>query len=407
MEDIRKKLNLNIESPYWDEAYAKALADDGIPEWLTEKYLRDLHEETELLPDVLDILIPAIPYVCEVPELLLLAKTLYNIIDKKKSASEAFPKYEQIKAPEDVENTIGYDLVAAFPIFAHLRASRNELLGRGVDEDIAKASLIHANNWLRDTVKLEGKPTTTTTFFMLQRVFLYVNQLFIGRLRFELHPNSSRPAKVFMDKNGKLAALMCNCTLHRSGYILGSGGCSDEEGSYDADFVETETTYEGYAVSDETHVAEKTRTVLQKSEWTPVFVPGDTVLKVHISPGPGFTKEACDAAFARAREVLTRCYPEYDFKGFVTSCWMLSPVLREILKPESNIISFQNRFKVFPGEDNALDVYQYVYKLHPKSVEEVDFASLPEDNSMQRGVKQKGLEGKFVHQCNGFIPYNE
>ncbi|MBR3848169.1 MAG: hypothetical protein IKM21_02630 [Oscillospiraceae bacterium] len=407
MTDIREKLNLNIESPYWDEAYAKAIEDDGIPEWMTEKYLRELQEETGLIPDILDILITAIPYVCEVPELLLLAKTLYNILALKKSASEAFPKYEQIKAPEGVENPIGYDLVAAFPIIAHLRPSRNELLSRGVDEDIVKASLIHANGWLRDTIKLEGKPTTTTTYFMLQRVFLYVNQLFIGRLRFELHENSNRPSKVFKNKNGDLKVLMCNCTLHRSGYILGSGGCNDAEGSYDADFVETETTYEGYAVGEESHVAEKTRTVLQKSEWTPVFVPGDTVLKVHISPGPGFTKEACDAAFARAREVLTRCYPEYDFKGFVTCCWMLSPVHREILKPESNIISFQNRFKVFPAENKALDVYQYVYKLYPKSVEEVDFASLPEENSMQRGVKKMGLEGKFVQECNGFIPYNE
>jgi len=212
---------------------------------------------------------------------------------------------------------------------------------------------------------------------------------------------------VFQNREGRLAVLMYNTKLHRSGYVLGSGGCTDEEGSYDADFVETETTYEGYAVSDETHVAENTRTVLSKSEWTPVLVPGDTELKVHISPGPGFTKEACDAAFARARELLPRCYPEYDFKGFVTNCWMLSPVLREILKPESNIISFQNRFKVFPEANNALDVYQYVYKLHPKSVEEVDFETLPEENTMQRGVKLKGLEGKLVQQCSGFIPFKE
>ncbi len=407
MDDIRKALNVEIESPYWDDAYAKALNEPEIPEWLTEKYLRDLHEETELLPDVLETLVSALPYVLEVPELVLYAKTLYNILDLKKSAAEAFPKYEQLKAPEGIENPIGYDLVAAFPIIAHLRPSWNELLGRGVDRDIAKESLIHAGVWLKGTFDAEGKLTINKTYFMLQRVFIYVNQLFIGRLRFELHENSSRPAKVFQNRDGKLAALMCNTTIHKSGYILGSGNYTDEEGSYDADFVETETTYEGYAVSDETHVAEKTRTVLLKSEWTPVFVPGDTVLKVHISPGPGFTKEACDASYARAREVFTRCYPEYDFKGFVTSCWMLSPVLREILKPESNIISFQNGFKVFPGENNALDVYQYVYKLHPKSIDEVDFENLPEDNTMQRGVKQKGLEGKFVHQCNGFIPFKE
>lgn len=407
MTDIREKLNITIESEHWDEAYKKALSEDGIPEWLTEKFLLDLNEETGVLPDVIENLIKALPFVLEVPELVLLAKTVYNIFAKRLPGSKAISKYEQIVAPADVENPIGYDLVMAFPLVAHIRITWEELRARGVDADVAQKSLMWANDILRGIEEQEGKPTTSNYIIGVHRVCIYVTQLCVERLRFELHPNSKRPAKVFMDKNGHLAALMCNTKLHKSGYILGSGNCTDEEGSYDADFVETETTYEGYAVSDETHVAEKTRTVLNKSEWTPVFVPGDTVLKVHISPGPGFTTEACDASFKRAREIFTRCYPEYDFKGFVTSCWMLSPVLREILKPESNIISFQNRFKVFPAEDNALDVYQYVYKLHPKSVDEVDFENLPEDNSMQRGVKQKGLEGKFVHQCNGFIPYKE
>lgn len=407
MADIREKFNITLESECWDEAYEKALNDKDLPEWLTEKFLRDLHEETGLLPDVLENLVTALPYVLENPDLVLLAKAVYYIFDKRLPASKAISKYEQIVAPDGIENTMGYDLFMAFPIVAHLSITWKELIARGVDADVVKKSLMFTNNVLKDIERIEGKPTTSAYIIGYHRLCFYINQFHIDRLRFEIHENSSRPAKVFQNSEGKLAALMCNCTIHKSGYILGSGNYTDEEGSYDADFVETETTYEGYAVSDETHVAEKTRTVLKKSEWTPVFVPGDTVLKVHISPGPGFTKEACDASYARAREIFTRCFAEYDFKGFVTCCWMLSPVLREILKPESNIISFQNGFKVFPAENAALDVYMYVYKLHPKSIDEVDFENLPEENSMQRGVKQKGLEGKFVQQCNGFIPFKE
>ncbi len=407
MTDIREKLNITIESKHWDEAFEKALNEPGIPEWMTEKFLRDLHKETDLLPDTIENLVEAVQLAVENPDLVLLAKTVYHILAKKLPGSEAISKYEQIKAPEGIENPMGYDLVMAFPLVAHLKLSWKELIDRGVDSDIAKKSLMFINDVLKDIERIEGKPTTSNYLINYHKVGIYVNQLFINRLRFELHENSSRPGKVFMNKNGDMKVLMCNCTLHKSGYLLGSGNYTDEEGSYDANFVETETTYEGYAVGDDTHVAEKTRTVLEKSEWTPVFVPGDTVLKVHISPGPGFTKEACEESYARAREVFTRCYSEYDFKGFVTCCWMLSPVLREILKPDSNIINFQNKFKVFPAENTALDVYMYVYKLHPKSIDEVDFENLPEENSMQRGVKQKGLEGKFVQQCNGFIPFKE
>ena len=48
MSDIRKDLNITLESPYFDKAYAKALASPDVPEWLTEG------EDFRLLPLALE-----------------------------------------------------------------------------------------------------------------------------------------------------------------------------------------------------------------------------------------------------------------------------------------------------------------------------------------------------------------
>ena len=84
---------------------------------------------------------------------------------------------------------------------------------------------------------------------------------------------------------------------------------------------------------------------------------------------------------------------------------MLSPELCDILKPESNIISFRNKYNIYPVKSTALDALMYVYNFRGNSPDELDFEKLPEDNTLRRGVKQKMLEGKFVHEFGGFFPW--
>lgn len=50
MEDVRKKLGIIIESPYWDESFEKAIGEPAVPEWLTKGYLFELEEECGVLP---------------------------------------------------------------------------------------------------------------------------------------------------------------------------------------------------------------------------------------------------------------------------------------------------------------------------------------------------------------------
>lgn len=404
MNDIRKVLHIDIQSPYWDEAYAAACASSSLPEWLTEEYINKLNKYG-LLPKTYDIVCQALPLVQAEPALCVLAKTLYHILGTKKGFSAAFTAFELPKAPEGTQNAIGYDCVAIFPVLAHLLPSWDELAARGIEDDVLTASLFWADSLFSQSIEKAGKPCFNEEFFKPYGVAIYLNHLIIGRLRFEIHENSERPARVFQNASGEYCVLMENTMLHQSGHILGSYGCTDEDGAYNADFVETNTTYEGYAVDPKTGLAQNTRTILKKSDWTCVYASGLTTIKVHIPYGGKLDKETCAKSYARAKEIFKRCFPEYDFKCFLICCWMLSPMLCELLKPDSNILAFQDGFTVFPSKSNALAAFLYVFGIETDSLANIDIENLPENNSLQRGIKQKALQGEYIHQFNGFKPF--
>ncbi len=405
MQDVRKKLNIKIESPFWDEALKKAQNDPEVPEWLTQEYVSALEERFSILKENLLSVLAALEQVVKTPELCLFAKILYHIIEKKESFSNSFPVFELPEAPEGASEVLGYDCVGLFPILAHVIPFSRELEARSVPEDVISDTLSFLRSFVSESFKKTGKPCFDKSSFSVFRVFVYTNYLWIGRLRFEIEPDSKRKVRGFINKCGEIRSLACDVTLHRSGNFLGAIGFTDEEGSFEADFVETDDFYEGYAVNPESSLVETARTRLPKSEWECIFKPGDALLKIHIPNGGPLTKEVCDLSYERAREIFRKSYPEYDFKAFVCCTWFLCPLLQGFLKPDSNIVSFQKRHRLFPGKNTAADVFLYVFNKTVSSADEVDFKSLPEDNSMMRGVKKLLLDGKYVHQVQGYIPF--
>lgn len=396
--DIRKTLNINIESPYWDEAVPEAQAMPAVPEWLTTEFICALEEDFALLGNLKEPVLRSAELVAQNPDLCLLAKVLYCIIGYKRGYSKSFSAFELPEVP-------GSDYVALFPILAHARLFGQELAARGVTQDIISDSFFFLRYRLNSLVESKDTPCFDKGSFSMYGLHVYTNFLCIGRLRFEIHTGFDRNVKAFADADGNTRILMCDVTLHAKGNILGAVGYTDEDGAHEAGFVETDDYYEGYAVDPATGLAEPTRTRLSKKDWKLILQSGDTVLKVHI-PGMGkLLKADCDAAYERAVEIYRNCYPEYDFKGFVCNTWLLCPAMGRFLKKDSNIMQFQQKYHVFPAKNNAPDVFHYVFALEVASADQVDPAALPENNSMQRGVKQLLQEGIYVHQFNGFIPF--
>ncbi len=92
---------------------------------------------------------------------------------------------------------------------------------------------------------------------------------------------------------------------------------------------------------------------------------GDGVLDVHIpETGEPLDPAACDASFARAREV----FPQHHTARCTS--WLLDPQLTGVLPEVSNIVRFQRRFELqADGEDRNEDVLRFVFHTADKNLD--------------------------------------
>ena len=402
--DIRQKLNIELESPFFDEALETAKAMPAVPQWLTPEFIYEFEKDYDILGQYKDAVVRAAGLVAQDADLCLLAKVLFCIVAKKQVYSKSFTALTLPEAPEGAQPE-GYALLALLPILGNARLFADDLIRRGVPQDVIFDSFYFLRYRVKNHAEQNVPPYYDKAAFSMYGMHVYNNNIEVGRLRYEIHHGFDRNVKVFADGNGNVRILMCDVTLHAKGHILGVVGYTDEEGAYDANFVETEDYYEGYAVDSATGLAQNTRTRLSKKDWKLILQSGDTILKVHVRGGQKLLKEDCDISYARAKDIFQRCFPEYNFKGFVCNTWLLCPVMGRFLKKDSNIMQFQQPYHLFPAKNNAPDVFGYVYGLSVTSAADVDPETLTEDNSMQRGVKQLLKEGIYIHQFNGFIPF--
>lgn len=134
---------------------------------------------------------------------------------------------------------------------------------------------------------------------------------------------------------------------------------------------------------------------------------GTQVITVHI-PGSG---ESFDKA-ARMDAYHKAC----DFYGYADSnspcfflcqSWLMFPPNREILNPNSNIISFMNEFKIIDtivfGEE---EVRQDLWRIFGQVDEDVPFENFPEKTSLQRAYKKFLLDGNMPGQGIGVFVYD-
>ncbi len=82
---------------------------------------------------------------------------------------------------------------------------------------------------------------------------------------------------------------------------------------------------------------------------------GDTLISVHIPAGEPLEEGACRDAFARA----------FDFWGeayfYVCHSWLLFPGLKDILPKESNILKFQNFFRIVRTDFDERQAEQRIF----------------------------------------------
>ena len=125
------------------------------------------------------------------------------------------------------------------------------------------------------------------------------------------------------------------------------------------------------------------------------------VMAVHIPSDARFDAASVDASLQTARDFFARFMPEWADCPYRCHSWLLSPLLRELLGPDSNILRFQSRFEIVRVDEDDRGFLQWIYDV--PDVNNVDVSGLPEDTSLRRAVKEALLQGKSVGAAVGYL----
>lgn len=131
--------------------------------------------------------------------------------------------------------------------------------------------------------------------------------------------------------------------------------------------------------------------------------PGDPCLDLHIPDYAGpLTPEACDRSLALAREFFALHFPQEWYEAACCHSWLLDPQLKRYLPAESNIVRFQERFRISCGNREPEDhlPVRFVFGDPDLPVE-----TLPRRTSLERAVGDHLRAGRHWHSGHGWFAW--
>jgi GNAT-like C-terminal domain/N-acyltransferase N-terminal domain len=134
----------------------------------------------------------------------------------------------------------------------------------------------------------------------------------------------------------------------------------------------------------------------------PGFRRGDSSLGLHIPQDADLSPPALDRTFAEARSTLGKLWPAERRRLATCRSWIMDDRLTTMLRPDSNLVRFQQRFELVPGwvEDDD-DVLDFVFRLPATA-----FGDLPKQTSLERAVIAILERGEHWHTRSGWFDFD-
>lgn len=287
-----------------------------------------------------------------------------------------------------------------FACLANLPRMRNGYLNRGFSVEEVERMMGCFGGSLNSSMYREGVFGYNLTYIWWTGLFI-TNEIFkFGDKEFELRTYTNKVTWLRHKETLEIRPLLMGGAIHKSGNILGSGGCTDEEGSFKVTFEETETAFIGNKIEDGL-VYPETMTY-EKKDWNLFLKPGDPVIAFHFPNKADISVEGLNAFFRDGLQAIRERYPEYKPVCYSCSSWLLDTKMQRFLKPTSNIVGFQNMMYTVPQKSDGMGVFGFVL---PPSLKD-DFSALPENTSLERGLKKLYLDGDRIYNRFGVRPFD-
>lgn len=126
-------------------------------------------------------------------------------------------------------------------------------------------------------------------------------------------------------------------------------------------------------------------------------------LDLHIPSDADLSPGALNASVAEARRFLAEYRPDWAAAPIRCCSWLLSPALKAVLPEGSRIIRFQAAFDLTEVEPEDKEYIPWVFGLTEAQAADCDVETLPENTSLQRGVKAMMRRGRDVGLAHGAL----
>lgn len=125
---------------------------------------------------------------------------------------------------------------------------------------------------------------------------------------------------------------------------------------------------------------------------------GHPVINLHIPSDASLTPENCRSSLLEAKSFFQEFFPQYNSEAFTCSSWLLSPGLKYVLGDGSNILKFQNAFRLTEVQPEDTEYITWIFKKPGDSIDE-----LPGHTSLQRNIKQFLKNGGHIGSAKGIL----
>ncbi|NLM78272.1 MAG: hypothetical protein GX173_09325 [Ruminococcaceae bacterium] len=398
LSDLLNELGITKCPARWQTLFPVVMdrfSASGCPP-VAEDTLRQADQQFRLFPTRLPLILRGAALIRQNQALSCYLLLLLAALEDRTAFYAEWDELEQPQAAEG-EDPLAFDLLPIYLLPPLLPAAAAVWQARQVPWNIIQRSFSFIEISLKLHERRVFKPIFDLHDLRWNLNFADNRILRIGRFNMEIKPAFPGRIQVFRHRDGRLCTLVDDLRLHRSGFALGSPGYTDEDGAYLAVVNDEGTFWQGHAVLKDGRAEEQT-TALPKNDWQCVLRRDDPVISVHIPHDDPLTPDICARAYRETQALMRTCYPDFAYKAFICFSWLMDPQLRQLLRPNSNIVRFQERFHPFPSPSSGRGIFRFVFEIEYERLED-----LPENTSLERALKKHYLAGRYIYEPGGFF----
>lgn len=125
------------------------------------------------------------------------------------------------------------------------------------------------------------------------------------------------------------------------------------------------------------------------------------ILSIHIPSDAKLSKSNIEHSIRAARTFFNQRFTAYVEVDMQCHTWLLSPALKSLLAPTSNILNFQSFFKIQQVFESDTSFLHWVF--HTKNA---DIQQLEEKTSLQRAIKAYLKTGQTIGAAIGYVDFS-